>query len=180
MGWKTTVTTEPRDGHHAVRRSVHTYPYHILDTSLDDSKGAHTFLLNATVNISRSRSESVEGAGFACRSGWRGSSGSTLVGSTTAPKKQEEKKDTSHTLINLEVNDSNERYALSVRGLDGGKGKGEENENDGGDHDAACFSPMLHALAGHVRSEVAHESQCRGIPEGICVCRSDICGFFRP
>ena len=174
MGLKTTVTTEGRGGRHTVRRAVHTYPYRVLDTSRDDSKGTHTFLLNATVNITRQRSEIFEGAGLVAPTELAWELGINASG-------QYNRSETNHSLINLEANDSNERYTLSVQGgLAGG-----QDDNDGGAVSAddvtaghACFSRTLHAQSGHVRSEVALESQCRGIPKGLRVCGSDLCGFF--
>ena len=182
MAFNTTVTTrdEAKGAGHATtwtRHSVHRYPYRIVDNSKEDGKVTHTFLLNATVNISRLRAEvfgvSASSARPSAVSPARPSTG-TAAGTKATVMEWElgvnsrgeyNRSETNHTQINLEANDSNERYALTVS-------HGAEQGSAGRE---PCFSRSLVASGGHVQSRVAHEAPCRGLP--VRVCGSDVCGF---
>ena len=142
------------------RHSVHRYPYRIVDNSKEDGKVTHTFLLNATVNISRIRAEIFS------------DSSARLPVPTTMQwelginsRGEYNRSETNHTQINLEANDSNSRYALTVSGAACTPAA------------RPCYSRSIVASGGHVQSKVGHETPCLGLPAHVRVCGSDICGF---
>ena len=142
----------------STKTSTHETSFIELDASSED-KFSGTFLLTATMNLTRRRNEVTAGETIQ----W------TLAQNSSGAYNRS---NNNHTLVYVEANAGSEMYSLLTRTT------AEENASP-------CFVRTVAAEAGHVTSDTtrsdgggAHAGAvCAKIPAGRRVCGSELCGF---
>ena len=157
--------------------STHVTEFTEVDESFSD-KFSGTFLLTATVNMTRTRTESVE-MSVKCSTTAGGEPKSAAPSAPAPPLSRTvswslrqnstgayNRSESNHTLIYLEENAGSEVYSLST-------------SKD------PCFEHVVTAEAGHMTSDTTRSdgggkgagAVCADIPQGLRVCGSELCGF---